>query len=108
MEKRETRASELLSSISEIGGMNYEKTVQLVAALMSKAKFHRDLRAPAEAINTFCKKSACNVQTLETMLNQIGYVLMQRHGWSFEEAEAALNELVQKMVAIGRMRHGRT
>ena len=114
MNKERSRASELLSNVDEFVGnrmgaykAKYEKTAYIVASLMARARSHRDLRAPAEAVNTYCKKAGCDVNGLEQLLNTVGYKLMNDHGWSFDEAEMALNELVQKMAAMGRLQYGK-
>lgn len=113
MEKQKSRASELLSNFYEF--MNpmardrarYESTVRTVVAMLAKAGSHRDLRGPAMEIHKFCRKVGCDVQALELLLNVIGSKLMNDHGWSYDETEAVLNDLIHKMVAMGRFVHGR-
>jgi hypothetical protein len=107
MGKLKSRASNILSGIYEFGGLSHQEVVAKVVSFLVKAQSHRDLRIPAGIIHKYCKRKKCNVPTLETMLNQIGYTLVYKHGWSMEEAQGVLDDLVEKIVAIGRLEYGR-
>lgn len=106
-EKLKSRASNILSDICEFGGLTHQEMVNKVADIMARSQSHRDLRVPAGIIHKYCKRKKCNVASLETILNQIGFILVNKYRWSMEEAQGALNDLVEKIVAVGRLEFGR-
>jgi hypothetical protein len=106
--EKQSRAANLLSQIYEFGGLTHQQVVEKVVTYIARnMQGHRDLRIPAAIIGKYCQRGGCDVRNLEVMLNQIGWHLVYKHRMDHDDVQAILDELVFKMVAQGRMRHGR-
>lgn len=106
-EENSTRASNILSSMNEFGGLSHTEMVDKVVDLVNNAKTHRDLRIPAAVLNKYCQRNKCSVDNLELLLNQIGWQLMYKYNWQRNEAQSMLDDLVEKIVALGRLKYGK-
>lgn len=84
--------------------MKLEQLVVLAGSIL--AKLPRDER-PGFMVYSYCLKNKCTADQLEDILVKIGIVMVQKHNIEVEKAGRILDELLKRVVAIGRMQFGK-
>lgn len=109
--EKQNRAEFLLNTIRrifEFGSLTHSQVVGKVVDYITRNTYsHRDLRIPANIIGKYCQRNSCSVRNLEVMLNQIGWHLVNKHKIEHDDVQAILDELVFKMVALGKEKYGK-
>jgi hypothetical protein len=85
--------------------MNYSDMVKSITDML--ARNSRDLDRPGYILYEYCSETRCSSNTLEKILQQVGFGLVTRHRVPHGAAQHIINMLLNRVVALGRIKHGR-